>query len=148
MTIRTIILTLSTLLLGGCSSSGMLEKMGMGGGSPPPQQTIQSGNPLAMPPDLQLKAPNRTAETYEPNTAKGAPVVDNEVAAATPAEPAPAPEGDVYQQYGIDKMKPDGKPKTKAELDKELKAAVVKRKQQQNPNYGTIKNLGSIFSDG
>ena len=38
--------------------------------------------------------------------------------------------------------------KSKEQLIKELRAAVLKRKQQQNPNYGTIKNFGAIFSDG
>lgn len=149
MTTRNFALAIAAMALGGCSSSGMLEKMGMGSG-PTPQQTVQTGNPLAMPPDLQLKAPGQTAETYQPNTAKGAPVAGQQVAAATPVEPAPAPApaGDVYEEYGIDKMKPDGTAKTKAELQRELKAAVLKRKQQQNPNYGTVKNLGNIFSDG
>ncbi len=151
MIFRNITLAIAAVALGACSTSGMMEKMGLGGGSSksaPAQSTVQSGNPLAMPPDLQLKAPGTVADTYQPNTAKGAPVAGEQVAAATPPEPTPAPAGDVYEEYGIDKMKPDGSPKSKAELQRELKAAVLKRKQQQNPNYGTVKNLGNIFSDG
>jgi hypothetical protein len=147
MILRNLTLAIAAVTLGGCSTSGMMEKMGLGGGSSaPPQQTVQSGNPLAMPPDLQLKAPNAVADTYQPNTAKGAPV-EQDVAAA-PIDPAPAPTGDVYEQYGISKLKPDGSAKSTADLQKELKAAVLKRKRETNPNYGTFKNMGNIFSDG
>jgi hypothetical protein len=142
----------AAIALAGCSTSGMLEKMGMGGGSPAPasqQPVVQSNNPLAMPPDLQLKQPGAVADASdqtgvdaveEPKTEK--------IARAEPVEPVPAPKGDTYEEYGISKLKPDGTAKSKGELDRELKAAVLKRKQQQNPNYGTFRNFGAIFSDG
>jgi hypothetical protein len=150
MKIHLITVTFCSLALGGCSTSGMLEKMGMGGGSSTPAQTptVQAGNPLAMPPDLRLKQPGTVADTtYEPNTVSGRPV-NQQTAAVAPIEPAPVRKGDIYEEYSISKVKADGSPKSDEELKKELKAAVLKRKQQQNPNYGTIKNLGNIFSDG
>jgi hypothetical protein len=55
---------------------------------------------------------------------------------------------DIYAEYGVSKLKPDGTAKTPAELQTELKQAILKRKQQQNPGYGTIRNIGNIFSDG
>ena len=44
--------------------------------------------------------------------------------------------------------KPDGTAKTKEELQAELKVAILKRKQQQQPGYGTVRNIGNIFKDG
>lgn len=53
---------------------------------------------------------------------------------------------DAYAKYGISKVGPDGKPKTQVELDKELLAAIKVEKRQKNPNYGTVFNIGNIFS--
>jgi hypothetical protein len=151
MKLKMIAMGLAALALGGCSSSGMLEKLGMGGGSPrtaAATPTVQSGNPLAMPPDLRLKQPGAVADnTYQPNTVAGEPV--DQTASAQPVAPAaPVAKQDVYAEYGISKTNPDGTLKDDKLLKKELKAAMLKRKQQQNPNYGTFKNFGAIFSDG
>jgi hypothetical protein len=54
---------------------------------------------------------------------------------------------DAYQRFGIAKTKPDGTPKTQAELDRELLEAVRAEKRKQNPNYGTVFNMGRIFKD-
>jgi hypothetical protein len=141
----------AAMALAGCSTSGLLEKMGMGGGRPAPaaQPVVQSNNPLAMPPDLRLRQPGTVAENAAaPDPSLAAEPVPQKLASAQPVEAAPAPKRDVYEEYGVSKLKPDGSEKSKAELEKELKAAMLKRKQQQNPNYGTIRNFGAIFSDG
>ena len=144
------------LLLGGCSSSGVLGSLGMGSSSPQPAaNNIQVNNALAMPPDLQLRPPGTIPEPAHPSNGAGSlsdsgdvssPEAPSVAKAAAPAAKAPAP--DVYAQYGISKVKPDGTAKTEQELQGELKAAVLKKKQETNPNYGTIKNIGNIFSDG
>jgi hypothetical protein len=54
---------------------------------------------------------------------------------------------DAYQKFGISKTKPDGTPKTQAELERELLEAVRAEKRKQNPNYGTVFNMGRIFKD-
>jgi hypothetical protein len=54
---------------------------------------------------------------------------------------------DAYQKFGISKTRPDGTPKTKQELDRELLEAVRAEKRKQNPNYGTVFNMGRIFKD-
>jgi hypothetical protein len=150
MKLKMIAMGLAALALGGCSTSGMLEKLGMGGGTrtAAATPTVQTGNPLAMPPDLRLKQPGAVADnTYQPNTVAGEPV--DQTASAAPVTPvAPVAKQDVYAEYGISKTNPDGTPKNDQALKKELKAAILKRKQQQNPNYGTFKNFGAIFSDG
>jgi hypothetical protein len=52
---------------------------------------------------------------------------------------------DAYQKFGISKTRPDGTPKTQAELDRELLEAVRREKRKQNPNYGTVFNIGELF---
>jgi len=54
---------------------------------------------------------------------------------------------DAYLKFGISKTKPDGTPKTQAELERELLEAVRAEKRKQNPNYGTVFNMGRIFKD-
>jgi hypothetical protein len=44
-------------------------------------------------------------------------------------------------------VKPDGTRKTDYELQQELRQVYISRKRAQNPNYGTIMNIGSVFSD-
>jgi len=109
----------------------------------------QAYHDLSMPPDLQLPAPGTAVppSTPAPAIASSEP---GQVAAA-PATPygssASVPEGDVYERYGISKFHPDGTPKTQTELQAELKKAYLAKKQQKNPNYGTVFNIGNIFKD-
>ena len=139
-------------VLGGCSSSGFLNSMGLGN-SPAPQQTpvVRTGNNLALPPDLQLRPPGAVTEDYQPNQPPVAPVesasLDQGLYSSPPVAPAPV-KRDIYAEYGISKIKPDGTAKTPDELKAELKVAILKRKQQQNPGYGTIRNIGAIFKEG
>jgi hypothetical protein len=114
-----------SLVLGGCSSSGVLGS-------------------------LQLRAPGtNTSAAYEPNTVAAEPV--QSAALDQPIAPAPvarAPAQDIYAKYGISKVKPDGTAKTSEELKAELKLAVLEEKRRKQPGYGTISNIGNIFSDG
>lgn len=144
------------MFLGGCSTSGMLSSLGMGPSNPSPAaNNIQVGNALAMPPDLQLRPPGTApapvpAPAYQPKVASASTPADSNALYSTPA-PGPvatAPKQDIYAQYGISKVKPDGTAKTHEELQAELKVAVLKKKQQQQPGYGTVKNIGNIFSNG
>jgi hypothetical protein len=137
------------LVLGGCSSASRL--LG-GGSSAPASSNIQVGNNLAMPPDLQLKAPsNAPSDAYQPNTVGAGTAVQTTALNQPPAAPKPiaaAPKQDIYEQYNISKVKPDGTAKTPEELKKELKLAILKKKQETQPGYGTVRNIGNIFSDG
>lgn len=60
----------------------------------------------------------------------------------------PITKDEALAKFGISKTKPDGTPKTTNEIDAELKAAVLAEKRKSNPDYGTINNLGNIFTDG
>ena len=139
------------LALGGCSSSGMLRSMGFGDSPSPTAPVVRTGNNLALPPDLQLHPPGAVTEGYQPNTVPAAPIqtasVDEGLYSSAPAA-APPVKRDLYVEYGVSKLKPDGTPKTEADLKAELKKAIIKRKRETQPGYGTIFNMGNIFSDG
>jgi hypothetical protein len=137
-------------ILAGCAGGGLLDVAGYGKSMAPNEAAVRSGQNLAMPPDLQLRAPSGpVTEDYVPNTAAAGSdaasvsAAPQNLATATPAQPA----GDVYERNGISKFHPDGKPKTDAELQAELKAVYLAKKRQQNANYGTIFNIVNIFKD-
>jgi hypothetical protein len=151
-------LSVSVLLLAGCSgASGLLN----GKETVPSATNVPVGNSLALPPDLQLAPPSGTSDAYQPN---------GQVASAVPAAPispsrklasastasgnlyggtpvTAAQAGDVFDQNGISKINPDGTKKTPLQLHDELEAAILKKKQQTNPSYGTVANIGAIFKD-
>lgn len=149
-------LALLAVALAGCSMGSSLL------GKPAATQapTVQVGNDLTMPPDLQLPPPGQAAAVYQqPVENGGGTALDAGIAAqkpsrkvasaAVPTTPmAPlAPPPDIYEQNGISKVNADGTPKAPEKLRVELQAALLKKKQQKNPSYGTIRNIGNIFSD-
>ena len=140
-----------SLVLAGCGgASRLLGGMGLGSSDPAPQApVVRTGNNLALPPDLQLRPPGTATETYQPNPPP-APVqtASAEEGLYAPITPAPVVKKDIYAEYGISKTKPDGTPKLEADLKAELKQAIIKRKRETNPGYGTVRNIGAIFSDG
>ena len=122
------------------------------------------GNPLVLPPDLQLASPTATSDAYQPNGgAAPQPVVSVKTKAKTrlasntgaaganlygnAATPASKTAPDIFEQYGISKVKADGTAKSPQQLRDELSAAILKKKRDKNPNYGTAANIGSIFKD-
>ncbi len=147
------------VILGGCST-GLLNSKS----SVVPSNNVQVGNNLTLPPDLALPAPGTgpdvpaqaSSQSYQAATAADDSSIYGDSSAApgkltrgqvASNNAAKAAEGDIYQQYGISRTKPDGTKKEEWELKAELKAAIVKRKRQQNPGYGTVFNVGNIFSD-
>jgi hypothetical protein len=147
-----VLIVMSALFLGGCSS-GLSGLLGGKTGGPSGVTSVPVGNQLALPPDLSLKAPSSTQATYQPNTATGEAVdgSDNlsEIESTETAALAPKRkvEGDIYDQYGISKFKPDGTKKADWELRAELRAAILKKKREKNPRYGTFMNVGGLFRD-
>lgn len=141
----------SASLLAGCSMGGLLSgKRGV-----PSDQNVQTGNQLAMPPDLSLANPGTRAQPTQ--VAAAEPVDESDLLDGTPQAPAKLtrkqaaaqnPQGDIYEQYGISKFNADGTKKPDWQLREELRKAIIARKKQQNPNYGTFKNWGDLFSDG
>jgi hypothetical protein len=131
-----------SLMVTGCARTSISEIMGSS--DPQPQSAapiIQANQDLSMPPDLQLRAPGTAAPPSVPE----AQVASAPAAASTTA--AAEPQGDVYERNGISKVHPDGTPKTDAQLKAELKKVYLAKKQQANPKYGTVFNIGNIFKD-
>jgi hypothetical protein len=141
--------------LTGCSGSGLLNSKS----NVVPSDNVQVGNNLALPPDLSLPPPSTGPQTYQAASVADDSIYggDESSAALKPAAPgqltrgqqasANGQQGDIYDQYGISKLKPDGTKKEEWELKAELKAAILQRKKQQNPRYGTVFNMGNIWSD-
>ena len=149
--VKSIMLLGLAVSLGACASAAQM----LNGKSAVPQASnINVGNNLAMPPDLQLAVPGQTTDAYQPNVGTGTgsdAISDDGLAnpnATQKVAMAPLPSSqDVYEKYGISKVNADGTAKTGAQLKKELKAAILKKKRETNPGYGTIRNIGAIFGD-
>jgi hypothetical protein len=113
-----------------------------------PTQTAAMRQDLTMPPDLRLPEPGSAPAALDPGLAPTAPTPST---ASTTAPTAPAASSsaatDVYTQAGIDLYKPDGTKKTDVELRRELQTVYTAKKKQKNSNYGTVFNIGNIFSD-
>ena len=120
-----------SLVLAGCGgASRLLGGMGLGSSAPAPQApAVRTGNNLALPHDLQLRPPGTVTETYQPNPAPPAPVqtASAEEGLYAPVTPAPVVKKDIYAEYGVSKIKPDGTPKSEGVLRAELKQAILKR---------------------
>ena len=138
----------------------MQDLLGNGKANRPDASQITVSQNLAMPPDLQLRAPPEGPSNDNQATAVQQPVQPVQpVAARTepPPQPKPStptktasleePKQDVYERYGISKTYPDGKPKPERVLLEELHAAQLAEKRKANPNYGTIWNIGNVFKD-
>lgn len=141
-----------SMALAGCS--GLLNSKA----NVMPSNNVQVGNNLALPPDLALPAPGTGTQSYQTASAEDDSIYGGASPGAKPAAPGQltrgqqatlntGQQGDIYDQYGISKFKPDGTKKEDWELKAELKAAMLKRKKQQNPRYGTVFNMGNIWSD-
>lgn len=138
---------LIALAVTGCAGTSISNIMG---GDTPSVARAQTHRDLTMPPDLQLRAPGTvTSEVAEAPEAE--PTVHTAAAPQTldTANPSQGQdEGDVYERNGISKVHPNGKAKTPAELGAELKKIYIAKKREQDPNHGTIFNIGNIFKDG
>jgi hypothetical protein len=132
-----------------------------GTGAPPPAsapRTYAATPPVsaAPPADPYAAAPQTYAATPTPAPAPVTPVTQQKPKSRYPAnyvaganditlkEKKPITQA-TYAEYGISPTKADGTPKTQAEMNEELAAAMKLRKQQQNPGYGTIFNIGNVF---
>jgi hypothetical protein len=129
----------------------------------PPQPAAQASAPVtAAPPDALAAAPATTevasTEQSPYDTGEQQLTTDGSIATAPSSVGTPAvqaaqkrdmrpsdPKEDAYLRFGISKTRPDGTPKTQAELDRELLEAVRAEKRKQNPSYGTVFNMGELF---
>ena len=156
---------LASLALAGCSETKVQSLLGSGKDSAPDERQVRVNQSLSMPPDLQLRAPtgqvaedgqlnNRAVsaplpaqEPYEQASVAPEPMEPTEQHAAGAPATQPDKKQDIYEYYGISKVKPDGTPKAERELTRELREAQIAAKRKKNPNYGTVWNIGNIFKN-
>jgi hypothetical protein len=117
------------------------------GAAYPETQTAYTGQQVGQPLALETAqeagvepapAPAPAQESQYPQT-----TANIDQPAAQPAQPT----GDVYERYGISKVNPDGTPKSAGQMREELRQKQIAENKAKNPNYGTIFNMGSIWSD-
>lgn len=141
------------MLLAGCAEgrkNGIIEEIMLHRAAAkdrgPPKETVLAPQPaLTMPSDLSLPPPaSQTSDDTGVRERVKSDVLQTPQSVTPEGEAQPVT--DIYAAYGISRYHDDGTPKSREELKKELKAAYLKRKRQQNPNYGTIFNLPNIFN--
>jgi hypothetical protein len=159
----------AALAMAACSETGVQDLLGTGKDAVPDASQVRVSQNLAMPPDLQLRAPpngpaddSQTAAVQQPvepiqpvaaatePQSIAQPLKETRTASTAPlagAASADQPKQDVYERYGISKNYPDGKPKPERVLFEELHKAQLAEKRRANPNYGTIWNMGNIWND-
>ncbi len=173
---KAVYLSMACTLLAGCSETGFQGMFGAGKYSPDETQVSQNQS-LSVPPDLQLRPPSNDAVPPPPQPpARTAYVPPQQPLTMQPSdeEPAPANAGqqqtyqqqtytppaqqaytpppaqqpqDVYARLGISKVNADGSQKSQGQLNEELRRKKIEAEQQKNPNYGTIWNMGNVWSD-
>ncbi|MET0483630.1 MAG: hypothetical protein ABWZ27_12035 [Aestuariivirgaceae bacterium] len=123
-----------------------------GTGAPPPPPVRTASAAPVQPPDYGAAPPGTTTASLAPAAPVTAAAPPAPGAATAPTAPGAAPatpaaEQDMYARYGISRNRPDGTPKKPAELREELRQKYVEMQRAKNPNYGTVLNMGNIWSD-
>jgi hypothetical protein len=160
-------------VVAGCSETGFQDVIGAGKYAPDETQ-VTVNQPLSVPPDLQLRPPSdepqRVASAPQPSQQPasgdlqqpqdlGLAPQDQPSAPQAPAQAQAQPQQlqqqadagepqDVYARWGVSRHHPDGREKSQLELSEEMRRKRDEVKRQEDPNYGTIWNLGSVWSDG
>lgn len=155
-------------VVAGCSETGFQDFIGAGKYAPDESQ-VAVNQPLSVPPDLQLRPPSdepqQVASAPQPieQPASGdlqqpqdlglspqdQPSAPPDQAQTQPQQQASAGEPqDFYARWGVSRHHPDGTEKSQLELNEEMRRKRDEMKRQEDPNYGTIWNLGSVWSDG
>ena len=137
------------------------DVVGSSGSRAPNEREVPVHQMLAMPPDYQLRPPADGSNVEAPTNPYALPPLTTggtaaatqpaQVAAADPNATGPqtlAPaQNDPNTIHGVSKVNADGTPKTKRQIRDELQKKQLEAKRKKNSNYGTIWNIGSLFSD-
>ena len=116
---------------------------------PPPQQTYEGQQPIYQP-QQTYQAPQPQQQVYQqPQQTYQAPQPQQQVyQQPQPLQPQPQAATDIYAKWGVSRYRPDGTEKSQPELNEELRQKNIAMERAKNPNYGTIFNMGSIWTDG
>jgi hypothetical protein len=162
---------LAGVLLTGCSETGFQDWFGAGK-YVPDESLVQQGQALSTPPDLALRPPGDASQPvqqayqppppppqqtyegqqpiYQPQQTYQAPQPQQQQVyqQPQPLQPQPQAATDIYAKWGVSRYRPDGTEKSQPELNEELRQKNIAMERAKNPNYGTIFNMGSIWTDG
>lgn len=137
-----------------------------GNGQPPPQpvqQAARTPQPVNTTPPAYQQSASGQAPIYEPKKTTQQPAqrqayqpqpqpqpqqVSQAPQQLQPQQLQPKGSKDPYARWGISRYNADGTKKTQVQLDEEMRKKKLEIERQKNPNYGTIWNLGSIWSNG
>ena len=165
-TLRAAVLIAFGGVAAGCSETGFQDFIGAGKYAPDETQ-VAANQPLSVPPDLQLRPPSDEPQ----QVASASPPIEQAASgdlqqpqdlglspqdqpSAPPSQPQPQQQADagqpqdIYARWGVSRHHPDGTEKSQLELNEEMRRKRDEVKRQEDPNYGTIWNLGSVWSDG
>ena len=159
------------LWLSACAETSFQDTLGIGK-SAPDETKVRTVQPLAVPPDLELRPPSGAASRMAAaNAADNAGAKGSDALATPPAQAAPAhiaspavppspatpdaakadkPSGDfydIYRKHGISIYDENGKRKSITRLNMELGKKLKEERRRKNPRYGTIFNIESIWKD-
>jgi len=168
--LRAVVLIAFGGVVAGCSETGFQDFIGAGKYAPDETQ-VAVNQPLSVPPDLQLRPPSNepqqvasaprpieqpaSGDLQQPQDIGLSPQ-DQPAAPPAQAQPQQPPQQlanagqpqDIYARWGVSRHHPDGTEKSQLELNEEMRRKRDEVKRQEDPNYGTIWNLGSVWSDG
>lgn len=133
----------------------------------PDEAQVKVHQMLVVPPDYQLRPPPDGSNVEAANNPYAlpaltpgapAPAVTQPTQVATSDPNAPGPQAitpganqptttATSSPYGVSTVNPDGTPKSRAEINAEIRKRHLEEKRKKNPNYGTILNIGELFSD-
>ncbi len=122
----------------------------------PVQQASQTPQPITQPPAQQTAMQNQQP-VYQPQQTYQAPTpqpVYQQPQQVTQGPQQLQPQqvqqarNDPYAKWGVSLYRADGTKKTQAELTEEMRKKRLEMEKAKNPNYGTIFNLGSIWTNG
>ncbi len=131
----------------------------------PDESQVRVHQVLVMPPDYQLRPP---ADGSSPETGVNNPLAlptigpggsvpnaPTQVANADPNVPGPqaiTPGTNPQQNpntthHGVSTVNPDGTPKSRRQIVDEVNKKRIEEERKKDSSYGTIFNIGSLFSD-
>ena len=103
------------------------------------------------PPQPSYQPPAAQQPAWQNSTPSPAPEPAPQQQAYAPSAPAPQvstvkPQDKIYYDNGINPYNADGTRKTQSILNEALRQKSLETKRAENPNYGTIFNMGEVWS--
>ena len=156
------------MFLGSCGTLPDIDQIMAPSKQAPDEAQVKVHQMLVVPPDYQLRPPPDGSNVESANNPYALPALTpgapaptvtqpgqpTQVATSDPNAPGPQsitpganPPATTNAQYGVTTVNPDGTPKSRQEINAEVRKRHLEEKRKKNPSYGTIWNIGELFSD-